>query len=362
MRESRQTFWVGLFVLVGIAALCVLIILFGQIGFLGRRGDAYALNVRFDRATGIRRGTVVTIGGIEVGRVFAVRFADPNRFEQGVDVEVVFDRDVFGEGMGLPQGTFAKTSEPGLGMGRPPIRIQPGPADARTLESGAFIPGEISSAMESIIPKEIVANFDKAATQVGEAASALTPVLGDLHHVLEPRDIKEVDQPGGPSGNFATAATRLDSALKHFNEVLGDPAVKSKLRESIDNFHTVSQDAKVFTADMKEVMTDAQAAASEARKLINKGTDTLERIDGHADRVARSFTENMDLTSGVLTRMHSLVERADRGEGTVGRLFTDERLYEALVLTVRRVDELLDQFRATLKEWEENGLRLRGLL
>ena len=55
MRESRQTFWVGLFVLVGLGALAVLIVMFGKSGLLVSRGE-YVLNVRFDRAPGVRVG------------------------------------------------------------------------------------------------------------------------------------------------------------------------------------------------------------------------------------------------------------------------------------------------------------------
>jgi len=354
MKQSRQSFWVGLFVLVGLAGLCVLIVLFGQTGFWTTRADAYVLDIQFERATGIRRGTIVTVGGIVVGRVDSVGFADPRRLDAGVSVVVAFD-DL---DLRLHEGTRAKTSEPGLGEGRPPIVIVPGDPDGLTLASGSPIPGEISSAVESLIPKAIVTNFDKTATRIGEAAAALTPVLGDLHGILQTRDAAVVDQPGGPPGNFATAIQRLDAAFKHWNDVLGDPAVKSQLRTSIDNFYAMTEDGKMVVSEMKAAAADARATAAEAKVLIEQTSGAVTRIDGHVERVALALTDDLEMTSNVLTRVYSIVDKIDRGEGTIGHLLADTRLYESLVLSFRRLAETVEEFRLLVKEWQKGKVRV----
>lgn len=354
MKQSRQSFWVGLFVLVGLAALCVLIVLFGQAGFWTTRPDAYVLDIQFERATGIRRGTIVTVGGIVVGRVDSVGFADPRRLDAGVSVVVAFDE----LGLRLHQGTRAKTSEPGLGEGRPPIVVIPGDPDGPVLASGAPITGEISSAVESLIPKAIVTNFDKTATQIGEAAAALTPVLGDLHEILRTRDAALVDQPGGPPGNLATAVQRLDAGFKHWNDVLGDPEVKSQLRTSIDNFYAMTKDGKLVVSEMKAAAVDARTTAAAAKVLIEQTSGAVTRIDGHVERVAHALTDDLEMTSNVLTRVHSIVEKIDRGEGTIGHLLADSRLYESLVLSFRRLAETVEEFRLLVKEWQRGRVRV----
>ena len=105
--------------------------------------------------------------------------------------------------------------------------------------------------IESLLPQDIRFTFESDA-QVGEAAEALTPVLTDMHDL--PRDAaSEVDRIGGPQGNLASAVARIDAAAKHLNEVLGDPAVKSQLRETIANAHKMSEDGKVFTANLRQL-------------------------------------------------------------------------------------------------------------
>jgi len=354
MKQSRQSFWVGLFVLVGLAALCVLIVLFGQAGFWTTRPDAYTLDIRFVRATGIRRGTIVTVGGIAVGRVDSVSFVDPQRLDAGVSVVAAFDKP----GLRLHQGARAKTSEPGLGEGRPPIVIIPGDPDGPVLASGSSITGEISSAVESLIPKTIVTNFDKTATRIGDAAAALTPVLQDLHEILRTRDAALVDQPGGPPGNLATAVQRLDAAFKHWNDVLGDPQVKSQLRTAIDNFYDMTQDGKVVVSEMKAAAADARATAAEAKTLIEQTSGAVTRIDGHVEHVAHALTDDLEMTSNVLTRVYSIVDKIDRGEGTIGHLVADSRLYESMVLSFRRLAEAVEEFRLLVKEWQKGKVRV----
>lgn len=354
MRQSRQSFWVGLFVLVGLAALGALIVLFGQTGFWITKADAYVLDIRFERATGIRSGTIVTVGGIDVGRVRSVAFVDREQLDAGVSVQVAFhDLD-----FRLHQGARARTNEPGLGEGRPPIVIVPGDPDAPVLASGAPIRGEISSAVESLIPKEIVTNFDKTATQIGEAAAALKPVLEDLHGLLRARDAAVVDQPGGPPGNLATAVQRLDAAFKHWNDVLGDPEVKSELRTTIQNLHVMSEDGKAAVSEMKIAAGDFRASAAEAKTLLEQTSGAVTRIDGHVETLAHALNDDLEIASNVLTRLHSITEKIDGGEGTIGRLLTDGRLYESLVLTFRRLAETTEEFRLLIKEWQEGKIRV----
>ncbi len=353
MRQSRQTFWVGLFVLVGLGALAVLILLFGQYGFWTAGVEGNTINVHFDRAPGIRPGTIVTAGGLEIGRVRRVDFVDPDHFAQGINVLVLLD-----EGRRLRDGCRPIASEPGLGRGRPPIVIMPGEPDAPFLEPGSLIQGQITPAVESIFPKEIVANVSKTTEYVGEAAAAFTPVLEDLHEILRSRDLREVDMPGGPPGNLSSAMARLDAGLKHFNDVLGDPEVKSRLREAIDNLHAMSEDGKVAVAGFKEASANVRAAAEEARTLIGQGTEAIARIDASVERLARDLTDNLELASSLLTQMNAIMEKAEQGEGTVGRLFKDERLYEELVLAFRRLAATTEELRLLIKEWQKGNIRV----
>jgi len=353
VRDSVRNSLVGLFVLGGLVVLGALVVLFGRDPALTSSRDAYTLSLRFDSAYGIRSGTMAVIGGIPVGRVISVDFVDRERFEQGVEVRVGFD-----PGIRLRRGTQAQTTEPGLGMGRPPIILVPGPPTEPELASGAVIDGRITRMMDSLIPPNIVATFDTTAAQINAAAKALTPVLEDLHILLQQRAPELVDAEGGPGGNLSTAMTRLDQALRHINVVLGDPRTQSHLRTSIENLNTITEDGKSLAADLKIAAADARAATAEAKTLIAKFQTTVDRTDEEIQRVSRSLTNNLDLAADFLTQLNDITRRAGKGEGTIGLLLTDDRLYESMTLTFRRLAEAVDEFKALIKDWQQGKIKV----
>ena len=84
----------------------------------------------------------------------------------------------------------------------------------------------------------------------------------------------------------------------------------------------------------------------------------VERIDMQVERVARALTEDLEIASRALTRLNTILEQAERGEGTLGRVVADERLYESMVLTFHRLAETTAEFQALVKEWREGKVRI----
>ncbi len=353
MDETRRNILVGMFVLAGLAALATLILWFGQAGgtLLGARG--YVIHADFEAAPGIRAGTIVTVGGIEVGRVFAVDFKNKADYESGVRVTITLN-----DGRILHEGARAVTVEPGLGMGRPPIVIYPGPLDAPAIVSGGVIPGTVSGAVESLIPPDLLAKIDRTAIAIADAADGLQPVLQDVHEILQSRRIEEVDMPGGPPGNLASAMSRLDSALKHFNLVLGDPLVQSHLLAAVDNVYVMTDDGRMVMSELRAGAGEVKQIVTDTRNLIEQLNKTATRTDEQLDRVARSLQSNLEQISTILTSVQATTARVERGEGTVGKLLADDKLYEAAVLTVRRLADTIEEFRLLAVEWRQGKIRV----
>lgn len=354
MNETRRNVVVGAFVLVGLIALGTLIVMFSQESIWVLSRPTYTLWVHFERAAGIRPGTQVTVNGIPVGNVRRVEFISAEDLKQGVKVELAFN-----EGYRFHKGTEAQAQEPGLGMGRPPITLEPGSVSEPLLASGATIPGKIKGAVESLLPQETVNTFRDAADQVKLAARQLVPVLDDLHALLQPRTPDQVDRPGGPPGNMASAMSRLDASLRHFNEVLGDPQVKSQFRELVANLHAASGDARVAVADLRKTATRFDQLTTDATQLIGETRSAVRNADQNVSRVSRKLEENLDTASGFLRELHVAGRKLNHGEGTLGRLLNDDKLYDAAVLTFGRLAEVLDEMAAMMQDWREHGMRIQ---
>lgn len=351
MNEMRRNLMVGLFVLVGLIALAGLIVLYGQ-DQLWFGEPAYSLRVKFPQASGIRTGTQATVGGLPIGSVRTVEFADPTFRESGVYVTISFEK-----GYVFHVGTSARTTTPGLGMGRPPIEIIPGPADNPVLASGAVIPGTMTSAVESLIPREISEQIQHVAQQLGQTAEALQPVLDDMHELLQPRGPEQVDQ-GVAQGNLSSAMARLDAALKHFNQVFGDPAVRNDLRDTITNLHTISKDGTQVVTDFKAAAADMRTFTGKANKLADTAGDVLKNAQDRYDGVADSVEARLEQLAGVLTDFQHTTAAIKRGEGTLGKVLHDDRLYEALVLTFERLADAAADLRVLLQEWQQGRVRI----
>ncbi len=353
MHEGRHNVTVGLFVLVGLMALGALVVFFGQDGSFSLTRDEYVLNARFNMATGIRTGTPATIGGIMVGRVREVGFAEPGDFASGVNVRIALDR-----GIQLSRGTRATTTEPGLGAGRPPIEIIPGPPDAPLLASGERIEGTMAGMVESLLPPEIVSTFDRTATQIGEASAALTPALKELTELLQRREPGAVDLPGGPQGNLSSALARLDTLLKNANAVLGDSEAQNRLREIIENVHRISTDGVDMAAELKAGAGDFRAVAADTRTLIGNAQTTWTKLDTNVDTIARSVIENLDKSAKMFESMYAISDGISKGKGTFGMLATDDRLYQAMVLTFQRLAKTIEEFGIVAEEWQKGKIKI----
>ena len=87
-KYSKETV-VGIFVVAGLACIGYMTIKLGNVGIL--EDDAYALNARFNRVTGLKEGNPVNMLGLEIGRVANFKM---DQDEQAVIVEMRINKGI----------------------------------------------------------------------------------------------------------------------------------------------------------------------------------------------------------------------------------------------------------------------------
>jgi phospholipid/cholesterol/gamma-HCH transport system substrate-binding protein len=75
-KYSRETI-VGLFMVVGLVFVAYMAIKLGQVSLFGE--DAYMINARFQKVTGLRTGNPVTMFGLRIGTVTALEIDQENQ-------------------------------------------------------------------------------------------------------------------------------------------------------------------------------------------------------------------------------------------------------------------------------------------
>ncbi|MFQ5490157.1 MAG: MlaD family protein [Phycisphaerae bacterium] len=351
MQETGRNILVGVFMITGLAVLGVLMIMFGeQPSWLG--GHEYELRIEFSELDGVSEGMPVSLNGVQVGRVGRLEFVDKQNPSQGVKVIALIKEAYF-----IPSGATARV-QPGLmGISRGRILIVTlGVETAPMDRDRAVIQGVMGSAFGDLIPETMLTSLEKSAQQIGNLAEAATPVAGDLHGFFEMRSIEQVDDPlsqaQGITANIYTVAQRLDKTLRHINEVLGDAETQSALKHSIQNFERMTVDGREAFAVLRRTSTMLETDLATLADRLEAG---LSDANTGINEIRARLVPALDVMAQVLTDLSKVSRDLAEGEGTAGLFLRDARLYETMVLGMKRMTDAIDTMRRILDRFEQQG-------
>lgn len=128
MQHSKNDFWVGLFVLLGGAALVFLALQSANLLSLNLQ-SGYQITAKFDNIGGLKPRAAVKSAGVVVGRVDSISFDDKS-FQARVVLKL-------NQGVAFPKDSSAKILTSGL-LGEQYIGLEPG-ADEKNLAAGDMI-------------------------------------------------------------------------------------------------------------------------------------------------------------------------------------------------------------------------------
>jgi len=161
----------------------------------------------------------------------------------------------------------------------------------------------------------------------------MTEIMGEVAGTME--SINQLTEKLGVVADQLGKNGKIDSTIVNFNrtsEELRRTVVenRSTIRSTFENFAAASRTAKGLTADRE----------GELRK-------TLDHVSAAA--------ENMDRLSTRLDSLRLVLQnvgnRLDRGEGTLGKLVQDEKLYKDLNSSVQSLQSLIEDVKAHPKKY-----------
>jgi phospholipid/cholesterol/gamma-HCH transport system substrate-binding protein len=143
MNQTRTELVVGIFVLIGLAALAYLSVRLGKLEFIGSQG--YRVVGDFDSIAGLKPGAMVEIAGVEVGRVESIRLN--KQYQAAVAFRIK-------PGVVLQADAIASVKTKGL-IGEKYVRITPGGSDKILGDGGVLRETESPTELEDLIAKFI---------------------------------------------------------------------------------------------------------------------------------------------------------------------------------------------------------------
>src|SRR6202046_4472618 len=289
---------VGAFVL-GCAAILAFTIIHLVNAQLSGHTSPYRTYLRY--AGGIEPGAQVLFGGINVGKITAVRpwTSDPTRIEILLDVK---------ENTPLNEKSVAKLGLVSV-MSGAALSISTGSNDAPRLPAGSIIPSQEAASLDEITDKMATA-ADNANGLITEVRGELGGISGDARTLLanlntvagkaNQQKIQAVldnvnamiaiDRPkiDRLADELNALSHHADETIQNVNGTVSD--LHEPIRNDLTNLQSTLLQAKQLLADMQVL----------ARENTHKIDDTMEHL--------RTATENLDeLTDSVKQRPWSLI-------------------------------------------------------
>ncbi len=131
----------GLFLLIGIFALAFISIKLGRLEVIGNKG--YTLYAEFEKAGGVKNGSVVEIAGVEIGKVKSIRL-DKN-YQALIEIMI-------NDGIKIQDDAIASIKTKGL-IGEKFVQITPGGSDVILKNGGRIRETESAIDIEELISK-----------------------------------------------------------------------------------------------------------------------------------------------------------------------------------------------------------------
>jgi phospholipid/cholesterol/gamma-HCH transport system substrate-binding protein len=150
MQKSRHDLWVGLFVVIGAAALLFLALKAGNLLSLSFE-PVYRVSARFDNIGGLKARAAVKSAGVVVGRVTRISFDDKS-FQATVEMEME-------QRFAFPKDSSVKILTAGL-LGEQYLGIEPGASDKTLLAGDLITQTQSAVVLETLISQFL---FNKAA-------------------------------------------------------------------------------------------------------------------------------------------------------------------------------------------------------
>jgi phospholipid/cholesterol/gamma-HCH transport system substrate-binding protein len=283
---------------VGITVLAALVILIGGVTWLKEftfERKVTLWRVRFEQTGGLGTSDEVHVNGIRKGSVQAMKLAGD---------QVVVDLALSNE-VKLTTDSRVAIRSVGL-MGERVIAV-----DLRATGS--------PYATTDTIPGVYEKGLSEVMADLGSTMGSVTKIAEQLSAVVDVMD---------KSGDFS-------ASLKNFR------ITSEELR------HTVTENR----AALRSALADFSAAAKTTRGLTTDREAELRQTMDHFARAA----ENMDRLSirldSLRASIHTVSSRIERGQGTLGKLVNDDKLYADLNSSIQSFRALIEDIKANPKKY-----------
>jgi phospholipid/cholesterol/gamma-HCH transport system substrate-binding protein len=255
----------------------------------------------YSNVEGLNTASVVTLNGMEVGKVIAVNFnKNPDKYGW-ITVEFSAETD-----LEFSKNSTAKIYSASL-MGGKSLALVPS-YEGETAKSGDFFQGEVEADVITSVSENLKPLFAKVENAVVSADSLLV----GLNEIMDSKT----------RASLKSSIAQLNATISNFNAI----------SKSVNEMVVTNKDKIGNTLTNAELMTNNLAKLSDSLANSNLGTTV----------------KNLETT---VNNLNSILANVESGEGTLGKLLKDDEMYNNLTSASKELDELLREMKLNPKRF-----------
>lgn len=290
---------------IGIFAIVILLCFWAAIRFLSGI-DIFSRNMiyhaTYSNVSGLQSAAPVTINGVKVGTVEAIELKDTT-----VVIDIAVNRKY-----GIPSDSKAKIYSDGL-LGSKAIVIELG-SSAQMLQKGDTIASAVNRDLMDVAGNEL--DFFKQ--KLSTITEDLSVTLRNLNSLIE-----------NNSDDFSATVSHLNSISASLDQVL--TREKTDLVSIVNSLEQLARTLSDNSHHLENIMANADSFSQQLEAA---------RIDS----LAASFNRTA-------TQLSTMLEQVNSGQGSLGKLLTDQALYDNLTAASQNLSLLLEDLKAHPKRY-----------
>jgi phospholipid/cholesterol/gamma-HCH transport system substrate-binding protein len=253
----------------------------------------------YENVGGLQPGTQVSINGYNVGNVTSINFKDSSgKLLVTLSVNNEFE---------FSQNSVAELFDTGI-IGGKGVQIIPVFDQAPNAKSGDTLQSKIKPGITELVQQK-----------------------------LTPLQLK-----------VEGAVSNADSLLMNVNQILDDPT-KRELKETIVSLNQLVQAFKGSADKLNVLLENNKEQLDSSLKNVDNITENFSKL---SDSLASAgLAETVSNFKTTVDKLNAVLGKIESGEGTLGKLAHDDKLYNNLAEASRELDLLLQDFRLNPKRY-----------